>query len=137
MSHSTSSQDLPTLQRDLLAALRKNDTDGLIKFGSQYSQVVLQLEEAIPANSLSADELQAHLCLSHNVYIASTLAQKVQLTMDEMSDKFSRQLSLLPPMPANVQVAPSPPPPKEPTVEATEATSDTSTSHTILKNWSQ
>ncbi|KAA1075944.1 hypothetical protein PGT21_030561 [Puccinia graminis f. sp. tritici] len=121
--------DPHNLQRDLLAALQANNTEGLINFGAQYSQLVQQLEEAIPTNSLSEDELKAHLCLSHNVYIASMQVQQVHNVMDELCDDFSRQLSLLAPPPRNAPPTSLPPPPKGPVVE------DNSSSHTILKKW--
>ncbi|WAQ82909.1 hypothetical protein PtA15_3A274 [Puccinia triticina] len=126
-------QDLPNLQRDLLTALKTQDPHGLTNFERQFSKFVLDFERDIPINSLSADELKAHYCFSHNVCIASTLAQQVQLAMDEICDDFSQQLSFLAPL-ADVSPAASSPPSKEPVVEDNGSPS---TSHTILKNWSQ
>ncbi|KAA1110784.1 hypothetical protein PGT21_031644 [Puccinia graminis f. sp. tritici] len=129
-----SHHELTNLQGDLLAALKSNNTDGLVNFDSQFSQLVLDVEKAIPTNSLSVDELKAHYCFSHNLYIASTQAQQAHLVMDELHDSFSRKLNLLAPLTSNKPSAPAPPPSKEPVAQDNSCSSP---SHTILKNWSQ
>jgi ribosome-associated translation inhibitor RaiA len=121
------------LEHDLLAALQANNTDGLNKFSTEYSQVVLDVENAVSSSLMPQDEAIAHLCLSHNLYIASTQAQEVQLAVDKICDNFARQLNLVAPLTAKAPTAPFPPPPKEPVVEDK---SSSSTSHSILKNWS-
>ncbi|OAV92158.1 hypothetical protein PTTG_27730 [Puccinia triticina 1-1 BBBD Race 1] len=126
--------NLAQLQHDLLVALAHNDGNRLAKFDAQLSHLVLEVEEAVSKGCISEDQANANLCLSHNVYIASTLAQKVQLTMDEMCDDFSQQLNLLAPLTPDVPPAAPSPPSRGPVVEDS---SSTTTSHTILKNWSQ
>ncbi|KNE88531.1 hypothetical protein PSTG_18063 [Puccinia striiformis f. sp. tritici PST-78] len=96
MSDLTSSRkDLPNLERDLLTALKTNDTNGLINFGTRFSQLVRDMEQAIPANALSEDELKAHYHFSHQVYVAASHAQRAQLAMDQLADEFTQQLNLL------------------------------------------
>ncbi|KAA1139153.1 hypothetical protein PGTUg99_036768 [Puccinia graminis f. sp. tritici] len=124
---------LSALQHDLLAALRTNDGSRLAEFDNQLSQLVIEAEAAASSDSMSQDEAKALLCLSHNVYIASTKAHKAQLTMDELHDNFSRQLDLLAPLTPIAPPAPLPPPPNKPVVEDG---GPSSTSHSILKNWS-
>ncbi|PLW13581.1 hypothetical protein PCANC_19223 [Puccinia coronata f. sp. avenae] len=123
---------LPHLEHDFLVALKSNDTDSLNQLGNRFSQLALQLEHDASSKSLSQDEVKAHLYLSHNVYIASMYAEQAQLAMDELSDKWTQKLSLmaLAPNPP----APSPTPSKQ---SVSEDGSSSSTSHTILKKWSQ
>ncbi|KAI9616835.1 hypothetical protein H4Q26_010469 [Puccinia striiformis f. sp. tritici PST-130] len=125
---------LSTLERDSLAALKTNDNDALAKFSSQFSQHVLQLEEAIGANSISEDEARAHLCLSHNVYVASSAAYEAQLAVDEICGNFTQQLRLLTSQDNNPAQGTSVSPHVEPITENKDASP---TSHTILKEWSQ
>ncbi|WAR53736.1 hypothetical protein PtB15_3B245 [Puccinia triticina] len=133
MSNSTSRhRDLPNLEHDLLMALKTNDTDGLIDFGARFSQLVDEVEQAVLTSSISQDQAEAHFCLSHNLYVASTKAQEAQLAMDEIYDNFSRQLNLMGPLITAVPSAPSPSLPKQSVAE-----DSTSASHTILKNWCQ
>jgi hypothetical protein len=130
---SSTRRELPHLEHGFLTALKSNDIGGLTQFGEQFAQFTLQLEQAAPTDFLSRDELDAHLCLSRNVYIASSQAEQITLDMDELSAKFTQKLSLLAPL-APSPPAPSPTPLKQ---SVPEDASSSSTSHTILKNWSQ
>ncbi|KAI7956768.1 hypothetical protein MJO28_003863 [Puccinia striiformis f. sp. tritici] len=127
--------DLPSLGRDFLAALKTNDVDRLANFDTKYSQLVLELEQAITSNSLPEDELKAHYCFSQQVYIASSHARHAQLAMDELTDKFTHQLNLVAPLLPTSPTNPSPPP--QDSVVNDNSNSCSSSSHTILKNWSQ
>ncbi|KAH9470250.1 hypothetical protein Pst134EA_007516 [Puccinia striiformis f. sp. tritici] len=124
----------PTLERDFLAALQTNDESGLANFGVQYSQLVLDLEKAIPSNRLTQDELKAHYHFSHQVYIASSQARHAHNLVDEICDDFARQLKLIAPPVSDAALDHSFLPSK-PTI--THENDSSSTSHTALKTWCQ
>ncbi|PLW40785.1 hypothetical protein PCANC_13529 [Puccinia coronata f. sp. avenae] len=125
--------ELPHLETGFLTALKSNDIGSLTQFGKQFSQLTLQLEQAASTSLLSQDEVEAHLCLSHNVFVASSYAEQAQLVADELSAKLTKKLNFLAPLPPHPP-APSPLPSKQPVAEDD---SSSPTSHTILKKWSQ
>ncbi|KAI7964026.1 hypothetical protein MJO29_004453 [Puccinia striiformis f. sp. tritici] len=129
-------QELSNLEHDLLAALKTNDVDGLNNFGTRFSQLVHQVEEALPTHSISLDEAKAFHHLSQNVYIASSHARHAQLAMDELAVKFTQQLNLVAPLVPTTSSR-SPPPPEISDVAGNNGSSASSTLHTALKHWSQ
>lgn len=87
---------LPDLEQKFLAALRDNDLDRLVQFNAELSRVGHVIEQAFSwKSSISKDKATTISVFSHNVHVASSLAEKAQLEMDELSSRFTRQLGLL------------------------------------------
>jgi hypothetical protein len=124
---------LSKLEQDVLIALNTNDVNSISDLHPRLDQFTRQLETAVLTDSIGKDEARAQLYISHNVFIALSQAEQAQLAMDELSAKLTQKLNLLAPL-APSPPAPSPPPSKQ---SLAEDASSSSTSHTILKNWSQ